>query len=240
MNRLENQIIRTIMSKLLIAILVLWASNLLAQATSPEKQIKEAIQQHMSFRLEGRYAKYDIQVQPIDHRLKIAACDQLKLQHRPKNRNTGRMTMKVSCRNPSSWQIHVPFLVTAFDHVVVANQPIAMGTKLREDDLKSELKDISLLHQGYYSSVEQISGFITKRPIHNDQIITPSIVNPARMVNRGEKVVIQAQGIGLNIRTTGIAMEDGVFGELIQVRNAKTNKLLEGRISAPGMVKVSM
>ena len=240
MNRIENQFIRRVISSISVGMITLWMTPLLAEPETPEKQIIQSIQQYMSYRLEGRYAQYETHVQPIDHRLKISNCNQLKLQHRPKNRHTGRLTMKVSCSQPDTWQIHIPFQVKAFDHVIVASHPIAMGTKLQESDLKSELKDISLLHQGYYSNLEQISGYITKRPINSDQIISPSVVNPARMVNRGEKVMIQAESNGLNIKTTGVAMEDGVYGELIKVKNTATNKLIEGRISSPGLVKVSL
>ena len=118
--------------------------------------------------------------------------------------------------------------------------PIAKGTHLTTSDLRLELADVSLLYTGYFKSMTELEGFVARRPIPAEQIMSPALVDPAKMVNRGEKVMIIAEGPGISIRASGKAMEDGAYGELIRVKNTNSNKVVEGRITAPGLIKVSL
>ena len=115
-----------------------------------------------------------------------------------------------------------------------------MGTQISARDLAYAEQDVSLLHRGYFRSADDISGFVAKRPIPAGQVLTPVTVDPAKLVNKGESVAIVAEGSGITIRATGVSMMDGTMGELIQVRNTKSNKVVEGRIIAPGQIKVSL
>ena len=213
----------------------------LAVATDVQQQIDEAINLYISEEQPAHYQEVKVDIQPIDPRLRLSQCDQaLQLEHRPRNRTAGRLTFKITCSGTESWSVHVPVTVQAFDQVVISDLPIAKGTNLSAADLRLELMDISQLHSGYFQTVQELEGFVSRRPIPAEQVMTPALVDPAKMINRGEKVMIIAEGPGLSIRATGLAMEDGAFGELIRVRNSSTNKVVEGRITAPGLIKVSL
>lgn len=212
-----------------------------AAPSALQKQIDEAIQLYVSESQDGSYEEVKVEVQTVDPRLRLSECHSpLQLQHRPHNRSTGRLTFKISCDNPDSWTIHVPVVVQAFDQVVISDLPIAKGTHLSAGDLRLESRDVSLLYGGYFKSIAELDGFVARRPIPAERVINAALVDPARMINRGEKVVIIADGPGLSIRATGFAMEDGAFGELIRVKNTSSDKVVEGRITAPGVIKVSL
>ncbi|MGB3623394.1 MAG: flagellar basal body P-ring formation chaperone FlgA [Ketobacter sp.] len=204
-------------------------------------QVDQSIQ-HYAKEIQGdTYESYDISIQPVDPRLRLSRCNApLDIQHRPRNRNYGRLTMRVECNGDEPWAIHVPVTIQAFAKVVIASGPIAKGTHLSAGDISIETPDLSLLYGGYFSAAEQVNGFVAKRPISAGQVLNSSLMDPVKMINRGEKVVIIAEGPGLNIRTTGVSMEDGAYGELIRVKNANTEKVVEGRISGPGRIKVSL
>lgn len=220
---------------------LLGIANSQAASSNIQKQIDEAIDLYISEVQDGNYQDIKVEIQPIDTRLRLAECTQaLQLKHRPRNRTAGRLTFKVSCDGDESWSIHVPVTVQAFDHVVVSDLPIAKGTHLTTSDLRLELVDVSLLYSGYFKTMEELDGFVARRPIPAEQVMTPALVNPAKMVNRGEKVMIMAEGPGLSIRASGHAMEDGAYGELIRVKNTSSNKVVEGRITAPGLIQVSL
>jgi flagella basal body P-ring formation protein FlgA len=216
------------------------ATNL-AEASEIQNQIDESITLYVNELHNQKYEKTEIDIQAIDPRLNFSTCPTpLQLQHRPKNRFSGRLTVKVTCNAPSGWSLHVPITVQAFDNVVVSNLPIAKGTQLRKRDLRLDIRDVSLLYGGYFRSITELNGFVAKRPIPAEQVLNPSVVDPAKLINKGEKVVILAESSGFKIRTTGYALEDGAFGELIRVKNVSSNRVVEGRISAPGQIKVSL
>ncbi len=242
MNSERQEIMMSIRNGLILVLAGLFfATSGQAATTDVQRQIDEAIKLYVNEEHADRYQDVGVDIQPIDSRLRLSRCDQaLQLKHRPRNRTTGRLTFKVTCSGSDSWAIHVPVTVQAFDQVVVSDLPIAKGTHLSPADLRLELMDISRLYSGYFQSLDELDGFVARRPIQAEQVMTPALVNPARMINRGERVVIIAEGPGLSIRATGLAMEDGAFGELIRVRNTSSNKVVEGRISAPGLIKVSL
>lgn len=205
------------------------------------KQVRDAIEVYAQEVQNQNFEQFEVDSQPLDSRLRLSACDQpLIVEHRPRNRTVGRLTMRVECRGADNWAIHVPVTVSAFANVVIADMPIAKGTQITERDIRVEARDVSLIYSGYFNSVERVKGFVSKRPIPAGQVLNPTVLDPAKMINRGEKVVIVAEGRGLNIRTTGVAMNDGAYGELIQVRNSNTDKVVEGRIDGPGRIKVSL
>lgn len=212
-----------------------------AETLDVQEQINAAIKGYSNQLLLPRYQDFQLQIRPIDTRMKLAYChNPLAINHRPPGRISGRLTMKVSCTGPSNWKIHVPVVIKAFDDVVIAKHPIPKGSHLTAADLKLEKKDISLLHSGYYRNLAQVVGQVSKRPIRQNFVINSASLQPALMVDRGEKVVILAEGNGLSIRTTGIAMQQGGHGELIRVKNSNTDKVVEGRIIGPGQIKVSL
>ncbi|MDY6920608.1 MAG: flagellar basal body P-ring formation chaperone FlgA [Pseudomonadota bacterium] len=226
---------------LLLLVLGLIWNPAAAVASGLQQQIDDAISLYVEETRDDQYQSLQVEIQPIDPRLQLSTCaEPLQLERRPPNRSVGRLTFRVSCGAPDHWSIHVPVTVQAFDHVVVADRPIAKDTHLSERELRLELRDVSRLYAGYFTALEELDGFVTRRPVRADQVMSPALVDPAQMINRGERVVIVAERPGLSIRTTGEAMEDGAFGELIRVRNPSSNKVVEGRITAPGQIKVSL
>ncbi len=204
-------------------------------------QVEEAIDLYSKEIQSEAYESVEIDIQPVDPRLRLARCSlPLAIEHRPRSRTYGRLTMRVECNGDEPWAIHVPVTIQAFAKVLVADVPIAKGTQLNANDVRIESRDVSLLYGGFFADEERIKGYVAKRPISVGQVINATLLDPAKMINRGEKVVIVAEGPGLNIRTTGIAVNDGAYGELIRVKNSSTEKVVEGRITGPGRVKVSL
>lgn len=220
---------------------LIWPLPATAEPPSTQTQVSVAIQQYVNDLHGKRFSRVESDIQQIDSRMQLPLCDQpLKVEHRPADRLAGRLTFKTSCEGNTRWSTHVAGNIRIFDQVVVAATGIPDGTHLSNKDLTLQEQDVSLQHRGYFQSREELIGFMTKRTISAGQIITPLQVDPARLVSKGENVAILAEGSGILIRTSGVALTDGAMGDLIQVRNTKSNKIVEGRIVAPGQIKVSL
>jgi flagella basal body P-ring formation protein FlgA len=218
-----------------------WPAQGAAETTSTQAQVNVAIQQYVNDLHGKRFARVESDIQQIDSRMQLPLCDQpLKVEHRPADRMAGRLTFKTSCEGSTRWSTHVAGSIRTFDQVVVAAAGIPNGTHLSSKDLALQEQDVSVQHRGYFQAREELIGFMTKRTISAGQIITPLQVDPARLVSKGENVAIMAEGSGILIRTSGVALMDGALGDLIQVRNTKSNTIVEGRIVAPGQIKVSL
>ncbi len=212
-----------------------------AETASVQTQISAAIDGYLSELKGNRYTRMNADVQPLDARLKLASCAQpLEVEHQPRERIGGRITLRVSCPDVAGWSVRIPANLQVFDYVVVAGTSIPMGTHLTGKELTVQEMDVALLYRGYYNEISQVQGFIAKRPIPGGQVLSPVTVNPAHLVSKGETVSILAEGPGITIRALGVALMDGAMGQVIQVKNTKSNKVVEGRISAPGQIKVAL
>ena len=79
-----------------------------------------------------------------------------------------------------------------------------------------------------------------RRPAAAGSVLTPELVEAPRLVRRGELVTVTARTGGIEIRTQGKAMRDGVQGERIPVENASSRRVVEGQVTGRGQVEVTL
>jgi len=176
----------------------------------------------------------------LDPRLTLHPCESpLKITNKSSQRTSGKLTLKVTCPSGKHWAIHVPITIQTFTSVVVTNQPVFRGQALSTDKLAIEERETSRLHRGYFSVMTQVVGSITKRALPTGKVIVPMAIVTPMLINKGEKVLIEAANTNISIRTSGIAQSSGSLGDLIQVKNEHSQRVIEGRITAPGKIAVN-
>ena len=70
------------------------------------------------------------------------------------------------------------------------------------------------------------------KPIEQEHIDTPPVIKEGDLVN-----IIARKG-ALNLSTKGQARTDGRPGDIIQVKNISSNKVVQCRVDGPGVVSV--
>ncbi|MFX6945501.1 hypothetical protein ABTH53_20815, partial [Acinetobacter baumannii] len=72
----------------------------------------------------GLDGRYQIQVNRVDPRLRLAECDRdLTLSQESPAQPIGRVTVRIGCEGSAPWTIFMPAQVKLFRQVVVAVQP---------------------------------------------------------------------------------------------------------------------
>jgi flagella basal body P-ring formation protein FlgA len=122
----------------------------------------------------------------------------------------------------------------------VLARPAAPGTALQASDLRVEERDLVSLGGGYFPDPAALVGRTLKRSIAPGQPLSPSALTSAVRVKRGERVVLLARVLGLDVRMQGEALRDGAVGETIGVRNLNSQRVVEGRVTSEGAVEVAM
>ena len=185
--------------------------------------------------------RYEIQVNRLDSRLRMPACDQpLVASLESPAQPVGRVTVRVGCQGSSTWSLFVPAQVRLFRQVVVAQRPLARGAILEAQDIDWRERDVGTLTQGYLTEPEQALGSKLTRPVSIDQVLTPNHLERAPVVRKGDHVVISAGGAALSVRMPGEALQEGAIGELVRVRNLSSQRIIKARISGPGQVVVDL
>jgi flagella basal body P-ring formation protein FlgA len=175
----------------------------------------------------------------LDPRLRLAPCAApLQAFLPPGGRLAGNAAVGVRC--PSAWTVYVPVRVRFDAKVLVSMRAIGRGETLRATDFRLETRDLAALPGPAITEPSRAVGQQTAVPIAPGAVLTPRMVKQPRLVRRGDRVTIIARAGGLEVRSSGEALADGVEGDSIQVRNVLTKKIIQGTVSEPGLVSVRL
>ncbi len=98
--------------------------------------------------------------------------------------------------------------------------------------------DIQKLKQGYFTDINNLVGLVCKRNIAADSPISPVNIEQEKLVHKGEQVSITVKSQNLTVSMDGIALDEGVFGETIKVKNSSSKKVIERKVSGLKQVHV--
>lgn len=123
--------------------------------------------------------------------------------------------------------------------VAVAATPIAKGSIVAPQHLAMTTKDITKLQQPCLD-LSQLSGKMALKNIKAGAVVELSAVQAPPLIKKGEMVKIILSHGNIFLSTMGIARMAGAKDEVIRVQNINSNKILQCRVSAAGLVEVTL
>lgn len=233
------------MKKSILSVFLIFAStNLAASPPQSLDLLKNKIESHILNELSA-YSEGKIQVSAdrIDPRLTLKSCADEKLEifnpYQTTMLNTS--TMAVKCMEDSNhWTLYVPVKITILKTVLVAKRALLKGRKLNSDDIYQAEMDTQKLKQGYFIDHNELVGLVTKHDIAPDSPLNHYNIELAKLVHRGEQVTIIATDDYLTVSMAGIAINEGVLGDTVKIRNLKSKRVVEAQVTGRKKVRVSI
>lgn len=177
----------------------------------------------------------------LDTRLKLANCNTpLHIEFSNLQKTYGSTSLNIGCQHSPKWRIHLPIKVDVFDDVLIAQQPFSRGQKIGSNMFKYGKRNISLLNQGYFTQANDLEYMESRQNLKRGSVLTPNNTRPSEMVKSGQNVTLILNYKGINIRTSGKALQSARMGQLVKVRNLQSRKIVEGIVSGEGQVKVNI
>lgn len=124
--------------------------------------------------------------------------------------------------------------------VAVNSRPLLKGQIIDQSTIKFEKQSIVRLKNGYYSRSSSLNQLQAKRNLPRGTVLTPSNLNPRLLVRSGQQVTLVLEYNGLQIRSTGQALQSASMGQTVRVRNSQSLKIVEGVVSGEAQVRVSI
>jgi len=125
-------------------------------------------------------------------------------------------------------------------------RPLQAGHVITEADVKVVPRRVISLMNSPISDINMVIGKQVARPIATDKAIQPAMLRRLLLVNRNDRVDVQAGCRGVQITTKGIALSDGALGDVILVcsemdnppdlKSKKTVINFRGKVAGPGVV----
>jgi flagella basal body P-ring formation protein FlgA len=141
-----------------------------------------------------------------------------------------------SVANPSV--IQGVALVDEFREVPVARRALTRGDLIDSDDLVRARLNLHDLPQGTILDEVEVVGKEVKNSISAYAPFRQIALMSPPLIKRGEKIKLLYQTKFLEASAIGIALKDGALNEVIEARNSKSFRVVQGKVVASGSLQV--
>ena len=182
-----------------------------------------------------------VQVGSLDPRMRLRQCTQaLEFDLPEYSQFSGKVTVEVKCQDKSPWKLYIQAKIQAFREVLVTGTSLERGQLITASNVRREKRDISAISSGYIKTLQQAAGKVTRRSLRAGTVLNQRHLKTAKLVKRGQSVVLMAETNGIQVKMSGKALNDAGMGERVRVLNYSSKRIVEGNATEKGIVKVSM
>lgn len=209
------------------------STMVVADATiQPLASIQSAAQAFLMAQHQHRSQPPQIQLRALDSRLRLAKCAGALEAFLPAGAKiVGSTSIGVRCPGPMPWTVYQIATVRVFDQVLVASRFLNRGTLLSAADFRSEQRDLSALPWGYETAPDRLIGKQLQYALTAGAAIPPQAVKAVPAIRRGETVTLVSRRGGMEVSSTGIALDNADLGAQVRVRNASSKRVIEGTVT---------
>lgn len=209
-------------------------------AVEPIASIRQAAVQFVQAQMPPGEQGIVVHAGPLDSRLRLARCRApLQAGMLSGARLQPNMSISVGCQSGAHWTIYVPVSIESRINVWALRQPENAGVRLTPADLAPETRLVSGVAAGYVTNLALLSRSTLRHPMPAGAVLHASDLLADFMVRQGQQVTLIASIDGIEVRATGVALQDGRYGELIRVQNPASKKVVQGTVGDAHVVYVS-
>ncbi len=200
--------------------------------------IRAAAEKGVRASIDSSLPGVQLEAAALDPRLRLAACASKLDAFATAPRNSqARVSVRVSCASPA-WTVNVPVEIQRSHQVLVLRRAVGRGESIAPGDVAPQSRLLPGLATPFVSSVEQLTGRLTRRPIPEGTALTADALSAALLIHRGQQVTLLALSNGFEVRAPGRAMADAAAHQRVRVQNLNSLKIVEGLADNNGVVRV--
>lgn len=179
-----------------------------------------------------------IQLKKLNPRIQLPRCTgDIEISDRTPTKIAGRATLGIKCHNPA-WQTFISAHIDGKLPVVISTQGILKQAVIKSGDVKLEAVHYKKVPTDALISVEKAIGMRAKKAISPNKVLTLRTLQPPYWVLKKQNVSILTKIGSIEVRTKGIALENGVEHQQVDIKNISSQKTVTGIVIAPNTVMV--
>jgi flagella basal body P-ring formation protein FlgA len=223
-----------------LCLLAVGFTKLALGAVEPVASIRQAAEQFVRAQMPPGEQSIVVHAGALDSRLRLTRCEApLQAAMLPGARLQPNMSIAVGCDSGAHWTLYVPVSIESRIHVWALRQPENAGVRLTTAQLVPETRLVSGVAAGYVTNLALLSRSTLRHPMPAGAVLHASDLLADFMVRQGQQVTLIAAIGGIEVRATGVALQDGRYGELIRVQNPASKKVVQGTVGDAHVVYVS-
>jgi flagella basal body P-ring formation protein FlgA len=168
---------------------------------------------------DGQALRLDVNVGPLDSRLKLAPCGRVEAYLPPGSRLWGRSRVGVRCVDGMArWNVSLPATIKAFGLAWVVKSQVLAGAVLGAHDVVEAEVDWAEEPQAVLTDPGNWVGQVATRQLGTGQTLRQGMVKAPQVFQAGAQVRVVAQGAGFQVTGEAQALSAGVVGQMARVR----------------------
>ncbi len=138
-----------------------------------------------------------------------------------------------------STRFEVDALIDEWKEVPVTRRSLQKGDVVQQLDLTRARLNIASLPRDVVMTTDEAVGQEVTRSIASGELLRRDTLNIPAAVEKGKPVKMIIRGGAFEVTAQGTALERGIIGAEIRVRNESSGKIILGSVIADGLVEVS-
>ncbi|MBP0596951.1 flagellar basal body P-ring formation protein FlgA [Herbaspirillum sp. LeCh32-8] len=208
----------------------------------PQRQnlaaLQQTAEQFLKSQTSGLPGSVNIEVDPVDQRLNLAACVEPQAFMPNGARLWGKTTIGVKCVAPSPWTIYLRASVQVISDYLVAAVPLVQGQTISITDVTRVRGDMSSLPNGVITEEAQAVGRVAAMSVRAGTPLRVDSVRNQRVVQQGQPVRVVSNGPGFQISTEARALTNANEGQMAQARTP-AGQVVSGIAKAGGILEIN-
>ena len=173
----------------------------------------------------------------IDPRVIIKPCQVPLKANIPENTQRRNVNIKITCNDSIPWQLYLPAKVERTFAVVAATNNIEKGVILSELNIGIIYVTNNKIRGEKLSKIAAVIGSKAERRITKGSMINRRNVC---LVCKGDTITIIAKSQNFMIKTKGKALSSGNINQQIRVKNTRSGRVINPKISAVNQVTITL
>lgn len=149
-----------------------------------------------------------------------------------------RCELKSGEETVGSWQINVNAKV--WREVWVARSAVLRGQSLQNADIGQERRDVLAFKEGMTTLPADLNSYDVAENLSGGSILTARSIKQRPVIKRGKTLDALVQDGPLQILVKVEALEDGLPGQFVRVRNLKSRREFRGKVQNEETVAVNL
>lgn len=155
------------------------------------------------------------------------------------NRRSGHFTAVVAAPagDPAARRRSYSGRAVEVTTIAVPVHTMPRGAVITEHDV--EMRDVALRRTDATTLTEMsdLIGMAARRTLRAGEPLRPRDLERPQVVRKNRQVTVQYKSAGLHLTVRATALQSGALGDIIEIRNSKSKRIIQGRVIGPERVE---
>jgi flagellar basal body P-ring formation protein FlgA len=208
-------------------------------ASDMQSRVYQTVMQYVQGQTQGYPGKVNIEIQPLDNRIRIAECDLMEAFTVQGTRLWGKTHIGVRCQQSAGkpWTLYVQADVQVWGEFAVTGLPVSQGSPVQASDIVMQTGDLTKLPAGIITDLSMLEGKKASLNMPLGTVLRPELLKAMPVIMQGQMVQLNSRGEGFVISADGTAMQTANVGQVVDVK-VSSGQVIKGVAQSSGKVDV--